>query len=439
VRVERAKQLLLGPEKVSADELATSCGFSGPRHFQRAFQRLTGLTPMQFRCQNTGSRPQAASQAMLSRHLESNVRKQTVQYLRNERLNSPMLPVEIVLHPSWWHQHAGITFDEDFFFHPARRVEAERKMERVLYERWGRYGLGENHDCDLPQVGPVHLAAGYLLGAMLGCPIKYVEDASPQVIPANYERLSLSRDAPFESSAFRRFEAMVESLKARFGYVTGDVGWAGILNSALDLRGQAFLMDMLESPDEAARFATDLAVIIERFVRYLAKTTGTTSISVNRTVRHIAQPVYLHSECSNVMISTKLYEQFFLPFDVEWSRRLQPFGIHHCGADPHRFAASYAKIPNLDFLDVGWGGDVAILRRHLPRTFLNLRLSPVDIVKQTPEQIRQTVRQLVRQSGNPWLTGVCCINMDEQATDEQVTALLDEVKSLRVEYGKLEH
>ena len=34
-------------------------------------------------------------------------------------------------------------FDEDFFFHPAKRVEVERKMEQALYERWGRYGLGE--------------------------------------------------------------------------------------------------------------------------------------------------------------------------------------------------------------------------------------------------------------------------------------------------------
>ena len=72
------------------------------------------------------------------------------------------------------------------------------------------------------------------------------------------------------------------------------------------------------------------------------------------------------------------------------------------------------------------------------QAFLNLRLSPVNVVKQTPEHIRQTVRQLVHQSENPWLTGVCCINMDEQVTDEQVAALLDEVESLRAEYGKLE-
>ena len=110
------------------------------------------------------------------------------------------------------------------------------------------------------------------------------------------------------------------------------------------------------------------------------------------------------------------------------------YGIHHCDADPHRFAQSYAKVPNLDFLDAGWGCDVSVLRQHLPRTFLNLRLSPVEMVEQTPDEIRQTVRTLVRQSDNPRLTGVCCINMDQQVRDEQVAAIFEEVQSLRMEY-----
>ena len=134
------------------------------------------------------------------------------------------------------------------------------------------------------------------------------------------------------------------------------------------------------------------------------------------------------------MISTDAWEQFFMPFDVEWSRRHRPFGIHYCGKDPHRYAASLAKLPHLDFLDVGWGGDVAMLRRHLPGTFLNIRLSPVDIVNQTPDEVRGTVRKLVNDSGNPWLTGVCCINMDQDVRDEQITAILEEVEAMREEY-----
>jgi hypothetical protein len=355
-------------------------------------------------------------------------------YARNPLIYAPLLPVEVVFHPSWWRHNEGITFDEDFFFHPARRVEDEWRMEHALYERWGRFGLGECHDRELPLIGPVHLAAGYMLSAMLGCRVEFAEDASPQVIPADIKRLETSRESPFDSEPFRRCRAMIEALKSRFGYVEGDINWSGLLNHALDLRGQQFLIDMLDRPDEAARLVADLAAVVERFVRFLDETTGSSSVSVNRTVRHIAKPVHLHSECANVMISAALYEKYFLPIDTEWSRRMRPFGIHHCGADPHRFAASYAKVPHLDFLDVGWGGDVAVLRRHLPNTFLNLRLSPVEIAKQTTEQIRAVVRRLVHQSDNPYLTGVCCINMDRGVTDEKVTAVLEEVELLREEY-----
>ena len=99
------------------------------------------------------------------------------------------------------------------------------------------------------------------------------------------------------------------------------------------------------------------------------------------------------------------------------------------------YAAAFARLPHLDFLDVGWGGNVAELRRRLPHTFLNIRYSPVEIVKQTPEEIRSTVRRLVHESGNPWLTGVCAINMDQNVTDEQIAAIFAEVDDLRAQYA----
>jgi len=349
-----------------------------------------------------------------------------MDYPRNDSLGNPMLPVDIVLHPSWWHRHEGILFDEDFFYHPARRVEVERQMERALYERWGRWGLGADHQRDVPQVGPVHLAAG--------CRVEYYENAPPQVFAANLDAPRISREAPFASAAFRRYEHLVDRLKTKYGYVCGDIGWGGVLNTALDLRGQDFFLDMMDMPESASRFVADIAAVLERFTCAMRAATGSTSISVNRNVRHIPAPVLLHSECSNVMISTELYERFFLPLDAAWSRRYRPYGIHHCGHDPHRFAASYAKLPHLDFLDVGWGGDVAQLRRHLPHTFLNIRLSPVEIVGQSPEEIRATVRRLVQASGNPYLTGVCCINMDDRVRDDQVAAIFEEVERLREDY-----
>jgi len=356
---------------------------------------------------------------------------------KSAQLQNDMLPVDIVLAPSWWHKNAGLTFDRDFFFHPAKRVESERVMEQVLYEKWGQYGFGEHRDEDRPEVGPVHLAAGYIIQEMLGCQVDYIEDQPPQVIAANRTDLVLDPNAAFESQVFKDFAALMEALKTRYGYLCGDVNWTGILNAALDLRGQVLFMDMLDKPEEMRRYFESIAAVIERFVNIIELETGTSSISVNRTVRHIKGPIFLHSECSHTMISVKDYESLLMQADIAWMTRHRPFGIHFCGKDPHRFAEAFGRLPSLDFLDVGWGGKVKRLRDHLPATFLNIRLSPVEIIDSSVGQIQGIITRLVHESGNPWLTGVCCINMDDKVTDDKISAIFETVRELRREYAAL--
>jgi len=345
-----------------------------------------------------------------------------------------VLPADIVLAPAWYFHNAGITFDEDFFFNPDKRVEAERTMEQVLHEKWGRFGLGRDRDRDIPQVGAVHLAAGFLISEMLGCKVEYKVDAPPQVLPANRDSLELNPEDAFRSSAFKKFEDLTEKLSEKYGYLKGDVNWGGILNLALDLRGEAIFMDIFDRPDEVKAFFGGIETVIERFVDFIERRTGSSSISVNRNVRHICPAVYLHSECSHTMISHEDYEKFLLDADVRWSRRHRPFGVHYCGPDAHKKAGTFAKIPHLDFLDVGWGGDVKELREHLPKTFLNIRLSPVEIIDRSTDEIHLTIRRLVNDSDNPYLTGVCCINMDEKVRDEKITAIFETVEELRKEY-----
>jgi hypothetical protein len=343
------------------------------------------------------------------------------------------LPVDIVLSPSWWYKHTGITFDEDFFYHPARRVEVEQKMEQILYEKWGQFGMGTDRDKAKPEIGAVHLAAGFLISEMLGCDVKYEEDNPPQVIPAGRENLAISKDEPFQSNAFRKFENLVEKIHEKYGYLSGDINWGGILNIALDLRGQDLFVDMFENPNEVHHFFSNIERVISRFVKGIQTKTNTSSISVNRNIIHIDKQVFLHSECSHTMISAEQYDQYLFEYDKNWSLHQRPFGIHYCGVDPHRFAESFSMVPNLDFLDVGWGGDLKILRRHLPSTFLNIRLSPVEITSQSNAEIEKSVRTLVLDSENPWLTGVCCINMDDKVTDDKITAVFNTIEELKKE------
>lgn len=354
----------------------------------------------------------------------------------NSLLGSKTLPVDIVLLPEWWYKNEGITFDSDFFYHPLKRVEVELQKENVLYDRWGKYGLGQHRNEARPEIGAVHLAAGYLLSEMMGCEVVYSENHPPQVLAAHKELENVSLENAFNSVAFKKVLTLADALKKKYGYVTGDINWGGILNIAMDLRGENIFMDMMLTPDETKAYFQSIAAVIEKFTAYLQSETGSTSISVNRGVRHLQKPVLLHSECSHTMISAEDYEEFLLPFDVAWSQN-RPYGIHYCGPDPHRMAASFAKIPHLDYLDLGWGGDVKVLREHLPDTFLNIRLSPVELAKQTKEEIRETIIKLIHDSENPYLTGVCCINIDDSVSDDKIDAIFETVADLKKETSKL--
>lgn len=250
------------------------------------------------------------------------------------------------------------------------------------------------------------------------------------MVAANRESLEIDAGAAVKSIVYKDFVNLSEKLKSKFGYLAGDVNWGGVLNIAMDLRGDQIMTDMLMTPDEVKNYFNSIAGVIERFTGHVAAETGTTSISVTRSVRHLPKPVFLHSECSHTMVSCEDYEQFLMPIDAKWSRSKEYFGIHYCGNDPHRYAESFAKLPKLDFLDLGWGGDVAHLRKYLPNTFFNIRLSPVELVNMTVEEIKDTITQLVTESGNPSLTGVCCINMDDKVTDDKIDVILSTVENL---------
>ncbi len=346
--------------------------------------------------------------------------------------NNP-LPVEIIFHPSWWYKHARITFDEDFFYHPLKRVESEKRMEKELYDRFGEFGLGEDHNKNQPLIGAVHNAAGYIISEILGCEIRYKDDQAPQVICANKEDFNVDIEGAMNTTPIKKLNNLIDELKSRYGYVCGDINWGGVLNVALDLRGEAMLMDMMLNGEKTRKYFENIASVIEKFVTFIYSHTGTSSISVNRILKHLKPEIFLHSECTHTMISEDLYEEFLLPVDLKWSQSLRPFGIHYCGSDPHRYADSFAKIPNLTFLDLGWGGDVKLLREKLPNTFFSIRLDPVTINNTPDNQLENIIRKLVADSGDPMLTGVCCINMDGNTDDSKIRTIYQTVTSIRKE------
>ena len=75
----------------------------------------------------------------------------------------PYLHTDVVFHPNWWYKNYGLTFDRSFFYDPTRRVNQERQMRALLYERFGDLGLGCQNAPRRPIIGPVILGSGYFI------------------------------------------------------------------------------------------------------------------------------------------------------------------------------------------------------------------------------------------------------------------------------------
>jgi hypothetical protein len=336
--------------------------------------------------------------------------------------------VDVVFHPDWWHTHYGLDFREPFHFDPAVRVESERRMRQALYDRFGDLGLGEPDAARRPVVGPIHLAIGFVVQAMLGCQVRFAADAAPWVLGARLsdeEVWSLSVPALETAPMMRETVALMDALEAEFGWLEGDVPWDGVQNVALDLRGQQLFLDCYDNPALVHHLFDVIAQTIHRVATYVQGRTGTSSISLNRIVAHIDPRLHLHSNCSVQMISRATYEEFLLPVECWLAQRLQPYGIHHCGDNLEHVVAAYARVPGLAYVDVGWGSDVAACRQVLPDAVFSLRLNPARLRVQTPAEVQADVERLVAQAGPLDKLALCCVAMDAGTPDENVRALFE--------------
>lgn len=343
------------------------------------------------------------------------------------------LPVELVFNPNWWHQTAGICFDESFYLDPQARIQNDLTMRRVLHQRFGALGLGEAAPQPRPVIGSPYVAGGFVIPALLGAEILFTPDAAPQPLPRH---LSAAEIEAFEIPDWRQTWPMrelitqMDVLEAEWGRLVGDWNTDGLLNAAYHLYGADLFADFHLAPQRVTRLLEQIAGLIVEVAGYIRQRTGSCSTSVNRMVERVDPGLFLHANCSVPMISPRSYRAMQLPIEQQMAARLQPFGIHHCGDNLQRYASAYAELP-LAFVDVGWGSDVTACRQALPRAFFNLRLSPVRMLTCSPQEIAADTEALLQAAGRLELAGVCCINMDYGTPDENIFAMYEIVEKYR--------
>lgn len=334
------------------------------------------------------------------------------------------MPVSVIFNPNWWFRNYGIRFDEEFYFDREARIENDRRMRRALYER---FGMGPPGDEPRPVVGSEFVAGGFVAPALLGVEIRFAENQAPWPAPRNLTRdqaMALRVPDIENTWPMSRWIEDMDWLERKFGRVQGDFNTDGVLNTAVQLRGQEFFLDLAEDPELVSHLCGVIMETQARVAEYVRGRTGTCSVAVNRSILHVNPAIYLHANCSTQMVSPAMFARTLLDYECRLAARLAPYGIHHCGNNLHAFAPHYARSGAV-FYDVGWGSDVARCAASLPDAFLNLRLSPMRMLSCTAGEIRADARALLAASGRSANVGLCCINMDHGTPDENVRALLE--------------
>lgn len=336
---------------------------------------------------------------------------------------------DITFHPGWWNKHTDICFTEEFFKDPEKRINSDIIMRRVLFEKFGKWGLGEENPKPRPILGSDLIASGFLYSEMLGCKVRYSEENPPEVLCAHIDdedALNFLAPSLEESSIWRNIEHQIQWMKEKYGYVESAVNLQGILNLALDLRGESIFIDLYMNEKIAHNILEQCYNLSVAIGKRLAGVSSTLSGGVTAIVKKLPfEKIYVNSNCSVEMVSGSCYQDFLMKYDQLLSKAFQPYGIHHCGQSMEHVAEEYAQVLNLSFAEVGAGSDIRAVRKAFPKIHLNLRYSPVKLAEISEKELQIELKQMYEQSGgDECKTSISCVGIDSLTSDSQVEMFL---------------
>lgn len=343
------------------------------------------------------------------------------------------IPYNITFHPSWWYERLGICFNKDFWNDPLYRMDADVKMRRFLFDKFGQFDLGEEHPVQRPILGSDLLASGFLHSQILGCEVIFSDNNPPNVICKNMslsEASSLPMPSLDENPVWLEVQKQIDYFLDKFGYVCSAINLMGIQNIALDLLGEELFIGYYEEPGTIKHvlgIITDLSIEIGKRLQAVSSdiSNGVTGI-----LKQVAPSIYLTSNCTVEMVPLDIYEEFLLEYDRKLAKVFKPFGIHHCGKTAEHVSDGYRKVEGLSFIEAGAFSDVKKIRGIFPDIHINARYSPVRMMNASPEEIKAEVNSLA-EAGKPLDSfSISCVGIDAEVPDDKITAFLSACRDI---------
>ena len=327
---------------------------------------------------------------------------------------------------AWYHSKYGFTFGEKYHFDPVFRTEQDREAMRLLYDRFGEAGIGEKN----PQPRPHLEVCGHrFVSALFGCEVVYQDDQAPtcrHLSVASAADIAAIPKPEWETNLWaREFRRQGSLLLKRCGFTDAAINHGGPLNAASTMLGNAALLYLAESPEIMRHFLDAIAdVCIESYDR----------LTTEFDPKAASGREMFIGNCPVMMISPRTYSAVVLPADLRLRQRVQKFGLHHCGP-MDLYLEAYKKLAPLEYIEVGWGSNIAAVRQAFPGTTLDLMINIYDLQNMSRSKMRELIAEMVRQAGPiSCLRDVWVSDIGPEVSDEKV---LDFVEAVNLGVGQM--
>lgn len=221
-------------------------------------------------------------------------------------------------------------------------------------------------------------------------------------------------------------ERMVNAIKGieaykEFGYEKYSItGWVeGPAAEAADVRGiETFLMDMMDDEPFASELM-DLCVDVAIEFAIAQIESGCDTIGIGDAIAS--------------QISTDMYERLVFPKEKRLIKAIQDAGgltrLHICGEINH-FMPLIADL-GVDIIDFDWQVDIKNARKLLgSKVTIAGNLDPVnDIMRSTPEKIREGFKDIYKEIGNPYFVNAGC-EIPPGTAVENLKALCEPIEAM---------
>jgi hypothetical protein len=290
------------------------------------------------------------------------------------------LKLHVSFSPDWFAARMGLDYGERWHRDPIYRRKSFADMARALNREYADLRLGGDPDAvrgGLSQIDGCALAA-----ALFGQDILFSSEGWPE-----------NRKAPMSDQAASRLRVpdlaghpvvadllrQIEVCEREWGEVDGELNYQGVLNTAFRLRGEQLFVDLVQEPERAEHVlgvVCDAMIGLARLVYERQAGTG------------VRKDYFVTSNCVVNMISGEHYRRFVMPHDRRLAEAFSLFGVHNCGWNVDAYAAAYAELGGLEYLDFGTSSDLHRLRALFPAATLTAILNPEEVIGRSREEVR---------------------------------------------------